>query len=56
MPCALAPSNTGPLLGCRSANALARESIIGGARAGPFCRGAVENGAGVRAEFVTDQR
>ena len=45
-----------PLLGCRGANALAIESITDGALVGPFGRGAVENGAGVRAYFVTNQR
>jgi hypothetical protein len=56
MPCTLAPSNAVPLLGCRGANALARESITDGGRVGPFGRGAVENGTGVRACFVKDQR
>jgi hypothetical protein len=56
MPCTLVPSNAGPLLGCRGANALARESITDGGRVGQFGRGAVENDADVRADFVTDQR
>ena len=56
MPCTLVPSNAGPLLDCRGANALARESITDSGRVGQFGRGAVENDAGVRADFVTDQR
>ena len=56
MPCTLAPSNAEQLLGCRDANALSPESITDGMQVSPFGCDATENGAGVRADFVTDQR